>query len=62
VPGKPTVFNSHLISMVVFAALVSVMLACLKSDARRDIVRYAVRTFLSMTGAVVLVSWVMRIL
>jgi len=56
------VFNSHLISMVVFAALVSVMLACLKSDARRDIVRRAVRTFFSMAGGVVLISWVMRIL
>ena len=48
--------------MVFFAAIVSVMLACLKSDARRDIVRHAVRTFFSMTGAVVLISWVMRIL
>jgi hypothetical protein len=47
--------------MIVFAALVSAMLACLKYDTRRDIVRYAVRNLLAMVGGVVLFSWVMRI-
>lgn len=55
-------FESHLLSMLIFAALVSVMLACLKHDAVRDIVRHAVRNFAMMTGAVVVISWIMRII
>lgn len=55
-------FESHFISMVVFAAIASIMLAFLKYEARRDIVRYAVRTFLSMAGAVVVGSWIMSVL
>lgn len=50
-------FRSYLISMVVFAGIVSIMLACLKREQMREIVRYAVKNFLYMTGGAVIASW-----
>jgi len=54
------VFRSHLISLVVFAAIVSVLLACLKEETKRGMIRYAIRNFLYMTGGVVLAGWLIR--
>ncbi len=53
--------ESHLVSMMIFAALVSVMMACLRHDAVRDIVRHAGRNFVMLTGTVIVISWIMRI-
>ncbi len=53
-------FRSHLISLVVFAAIVSVLLACLKEETKRGMIRYAIRNFLYMTGGVVLAGWLIR--
>jgi dolichyl-phosphate-mannose--protein O-mannosyl transferase len=56
------VFKSHLISMVVFAGIVSVMLACLKRERARDIIRFAAKNFLYMTGGVILAGWLIHFL
>lgn len=55
-------FESHLLAMTVFAALVSLMLACLKAESRPEIVRAAAKNFLFMAGGVIVVGWVMRVL
>ena len=43
--------------MVVFAGIVSILLACLKEDTQRGIIRYAVKNFVYMTGGVILAGW-----
>ncbi len=48
--------------MVVFAAIVSVLLACLKEEKKRGMIRYAIKNFLYMTGGVVLAGWLLRFL
>jgi len=45
--------------MVIFAAIVSIMLAFIKHNEYRLITRYALKLFLYMVGGVVLVSWIM---
>lgn len=50
-------FRSYLLSMVVFAGIVSILLACLKRETKREIVRFALKNFVYMTGGVILASW-----
>ena len=45
--------------MLVFAAIVSIMLAFIKHDDFRHISRYALKLFLYMAGGVVVSSWIM---
>jgi len=45
--------------MLVYALVVSVMIAFLKYDHSRDIRRYALKIFLYMVCGVVVFSWVM---
>jgi len=56
------VFKSHLLSMVIFAGIVSVLFACLKEETKPEIVRYAVKNFLYMTGGVILAGWFIHFL
>jgi len=53
------IFNSHVFSMLVFAAVVSVMLAFIKHNETRRIGLYALKLFLYMAGGVMLASWIM---
>lgn len=53
------IFKSHILSMLVFAAIVSIMLAFIKHDDFRHISRYALKLFLYMAGGVVVSSWIM---
>ena len=55
-------FRSHLISLLVFSGLVSVIMAFIKFDEKRASIRYAVKYFLYMVGGVILFSWIMRFL
>jgi len=48
--------------MLIFAAIVSVILACIKYNDLRSIGRYALKLFLYMAGGVLLVSWIMYLL
>jgi len=50
-------FRSYLISMVVFAGIVSIMLACLKREKKKEIIRYALKNFLYMTGGAIIAGW-----
>ena len=56
------IFKSHFLSMIVFSLIVSVMMAFIKYDEKRAILRYALKLFLYMVGGVILFSWIMFLL
>ena len=56
------IFRSHFLSMFVFAVIVSVLMAFIKYDDRKSIMKYALKLFLYMTGGVVIFSWLMYFL
>ncbi len=55
-------FKSHLISLLLFSGLVSTIMAFIKFDEKKAIIRYAVKYFIYMVGGVILFSWIMRFL
>ncbi len=55
-------FKSHLISLLLFSGLVSVLMAFIKFDEKEDILRYVVKYFTYMVGGVIIASWIMRLL
>ncbi len=55
------IFKSHMISMLVFALIVSIVLAFIRHDDGRSIFRYGLRLFLTMAGGVVVFSWIMHL-
>ena len=56
------IFKSHLLSMLIFALIVSILLAFIKYDDRPRIFRYALKLFLYMAGGVIVFSWLMYLL
>jgi hypothetical protein len=56
------IFRSHLISMLVFAIIVSILLAFIKYEKKSDILKYSVKLFIYMTGGVIIFSWIMFLL
>jgi hypothetical protein len=54
------IFKSHLISMLIFALIVSIVLAFIKHSDNRRVLRYALKLFLYMAGGVVVFSWFMH--
>ncbi len=52
-------FKSHFISMLVYALIVSVILAFIKYDDKKAILRYWIRLFLYMVFGVIAFSWFM---
>lgn len=55
-------FKSHLITLVLFSGIVSVLMAFIKFEEKKDITRYALKYFIYMVGGVILFSWIMRFL
>lgn len=53
------IFHSHFFSMVIFSIIVAVLIAFIKYDRRKDIIKYAVKLFIYMTGSVIIFSWIM---
>lgn len=53
------IFRSHLLSMVVYAVIVSVMLGFLKYESLQRVWRYSLKLFVYMVGGVIVFSWVM---
>jgi hypothetical protein len=56
------IFRSHFISMLVFALIVSILLAFIKYDHKSDIIKYSLKLFIYMTGGVIIFSWIMYFL
>jgi len=55
------IFKSHMISMLVFALIVSIVLAFIRHDDSRTVFRYGLKLFLTMAGGVVVFSWIMHL-
>jgi hypothetical protein len=55
------IFESHMISMLIFAVIVSVMLAFIRHSDLRHVRNYALKLFLYMAGGVIVFSWFMHI-
>jgi hypothetical protein len=53
-------FKSHLISLVLFSAIVSVLMAFIKYEEKKSIFRYGLKYLIYMIGGVILFSWVMH--
>ena len=54
------IFKSHMISMLIFALIVSVMLAFIRHSDLRQVRNYALKLFLYMVGGVIAFSWFMH--
>ena len=48
--------------MLIFAVIVSTLLAFIKYDEKKDILKYGLKLFLYMVGGVIVVSWIMYFL
>jgi hypothetical protein len=53
------IFRSHLVSMVIYAALVSVVLALIRRDDTKGRVRYGLSLFLIMVVGAIAFGWFM---
>jgi len=53
------IFESHLFSMVVYAALVSLVMALIRRTERKERVRYGLTLFVIMTVGAVAFGWFM---
>ncbi|MCU0276712.1 MAG: hypothetical protein MUF02_07665 [Acidobacteria bacterium] len=56
------IFKSHMISMLVFALIVSIVLASIRHNEGRAILRYGLKLFLTMAGGVIAFSWLMHVI
>jgi len=53
------IFRSHLVSMVVYAVLVSVVLAPIRREETKARLRYGLTLFLIMVGGAIAFGWFM---
>lgn len=56
------IFKSHFISMVIFSVIVSTLMAFIRYDEKKDILKYGLKLFIYMTCGVIVVSYLMRYL
>jgi len=56
------IFRSHFLSLFVYSVIVSILIAFIKYDEKKEIARYAVKLFLYMTCGVIIFSWIMYFL
>ncbi len=56
------IFESHFYAMMVYALIVSVILAFVRFDDKKEIYHYALKLFIFMTGGVIIASWIMYFL
>jgi apolipoprotein N-acyltransferase len=53
------IFESHLLSMVVYAVFVALVMALIRRTEKKDRIRYGVTLFLIMTAGAILFGWFM---
>jgi flagellar biosynthesis protein FliQ len=54
------IFRSHLFSTIVFALIVSILMALIRYPEKKNFLRYAGKLFLYMVAGVIIFSWIMR--
>jgi len=53
------ILKSHLISMIIYAVLVSIVLALIRKDNKKQQIKYFISLFLIMTAGAILFGWFM---
>lgn len=53
------IFESHLLSMVVYAVFVALVMALIRRTEKKDRIRYGVTLFLIMTAGAIAFGWFM---
>lgn len=54
-----SLFKSHFIAMLVYAVIVAAVIAFIRFDDKKQILKYGLKLFIYMVGGVVIVSWLM---
>ena len=54
------IFKSHFYAMIIFSIIVSTLLAFIRFDEKKDILKYGLKIFLYMSVGVIIFSWVMH--
>ncbi len=55
------IFRSHFYTLLIYALIVAPVIAMVRYQDRRLIVRYGIKLFLFMVGGVIVASWVMHL-
>ena len=55
------IFRSHFYTLLIYALIVAPVIAMVRYQDRRLIVRYGIKLFLFMVGGVIVASWVMHV-
>jgi len=53
------IFKSHLLSMIIYALFVSIVLALIRREDKKNRIRYGISLFLLMTAGALLFGWFM---
>jgi apolipoprotein N-acyltransferase len=53
------IFESHLLSMVVYAVFVALVMALIRRTEKKDRIRYGITLFLIMTAGAIAFGWFM---
>lgn len=56
------IFKSHFFAMLIFSVIVSTVIAFIRYDEKKAILKYGLKLFLYMVGGVIIVSWIMYLL
>jgi predicted histidine transporter YuiF (NhaC family) len=56
------IFKSHFITMLIYAFIVSVILAIIRFEKKEEIIKAGLRMFAMMMGGVILFSWIMYLI
>jgi hypothetical protein len=55
-------FRSHFYTLLIFAILVAPVIAMVRYEDRKMVIRYGLKLFIFMVGGVIAASWVMRLI
>lgn len=55
-------FKSHFYTLLVFALLVAPVIALVRYEDRKMVIRYGLKLIIFMVGGVIAASWVMRLI
>ena len=55
-------FRSHFYALVIFALLVVPVIALVRYEDKKTVLRYGIKLFIFMVGGVIAASWIMRLI
>lgn len=54
------IFKSHFYAMLIFAVIVATLLAFIRYDEKKDILKYGLKLLIYMVCGVIIVAWLMH--